>query len=711
MALVPLYNQGRTPPVSADVSLAKIPEGLAGGIARNTSGIARAGQKQTVDPRPFMAPAIGAAAIGGAVAKVGEFGSQWAQKRIDIQDRATASELTSEWRGAMKEFEAKSETMPSEQMEDAWNDQLQKIKEKYSEARLSPDARNRFQPEFDRFVSESQINVRIAAGKKDIARARMAGENAIEESVYAGDMAGVRYHAQSLVDGGLATPEQADKVIRKAEQAALRLRAQSTIGSNPLELLMALKAGEYPSITGDERRRYGMSAQRAAMERRESVRATALKGILDGNISSPEDILNYDSNYLLGEDRDALHSFLTEEGENDPARFNALLRQASLYDKNDDPSSARRHEITIDAIGSGLEKDQVMKVLDALGVVTTSAETEADSVDADDTRVWTNHISYGTGLLKRLNEGRFAEAEESEHRNKPWFGRKDWNEEAAQHRHEEKLRIEREIANEQNNFLRWINEQRSSGRRLEAKDIDEWIRNRTSTSSTAVLSPDYGRSGSASSTRTRDSFDEFLQPDPDPDPNRLPTPLSPVPPPEGSEVEPESSRLFPTTSSVRSVDRMVPSNPDDIPVIGDFRLPPDVLESALPPALSHLADDFVRHGRAYDVNPFFLAAIAMLETGNGTSPDSRWMENNNPMGISNSNGPRALSSASRSIEMMAERIGRGNTYAATNSIAEVALLYAPPYADNDPHNTNKDWPLNIPRLMQQLKQNIPSDAE
>ena len=116
-----------------------------------------------------------------------------------------------------------------------------------------------------------------------------------------------------------------------------------------------------------------------------------------------------------------------------------------------------------------------------------------------------------------------------------------------------------------------------------------------------------------------------------------------------------------------------------------------VAASDLPKGLSKFSDAFNEAGARYGVDPKALAAIAMHETGNGTSP--AFLKKNNAMGISNSEGPVAMGSVEQSIDKMASLLGNaeGGPYRDRDQISEIAGKYAPVGAENDPRGLNKFW--------------------
>lgn len=116
--------------------------------------------------------------------------------------------------------------------------------------------------------------------------------------------------------------------------------------------------------------------------------------------------------------------------------------------------------------------------------------------------------------------------------------------------------------------------------------------------------------------------------------------------------------------------------------------------TGLPEPLAPYASTFEEAGRKYGIDPKLLAAIAIHETGGGTSPAFR--NKNNAMGISNDSGVVAQESVEASIEKMARSLTRpGGYYDGKNTIAEIGAVYAPKGARNDPRDLNKYWPTKV----------------
>jgi hypothetical protein len=128
----------------------------------------------------------------------------------------------------------------------------------------------------------------------------------------------------------------------------------------------------------------------------------------------------------------------------------------------------------------------------------------------------------------------------------------------------------------------------------------------------------------------------------------------------------------------------------------------------LPDPLKPFAKDFEVAGAKYGVAPNILAAISMHETGNGTS--SAFRNKNNAMGISNASGPVEVGSVAESIDKMARLLGKGinegtGPYANVKSIADIANIYAPLGAGNDPRNLNQFWTQGVTSNIQKLSKN------
>lgn len=125
------------------------------------------------------------------------------------------------------------------------------------------------------------------------------------------------------------------------------------------------------------------------------------------------------------------------------------------------------------------------------------------------------------------------------------------------------------------------------------------------------------------------------------------------------------------------------------------------LADRLPDGLSSYAADFVAAAKQYNLDPYALAAIAMHETGNGTS--KAFKNKNNAMGVSNASGPIAFSSVRDSIFAQAKSLA-GPLYKGADTLDAVGKIYAPVGAENDPTNVNGYWPGGVASHYAKLKQ-------
>jgi hypothetical protein len=112
--------------------------------------------------------------------------------------------------------------------------------------------------------------------------------------------------------------------------------------------------------------------------------------------------------------------------------------------------------------------------------------------------------------------------------------------------------------------------------------------------------------------------------------------------------------------------------------------------------LREVAPVFESAGKEFGVDPALLAAISMHETANGTSRAA--VEKGNLMGISDRKGVRDWKAEGRtpeeSIRHMASRLAKADAYKRwreTGRLEDLAAVYAPVGAENDPRGLNKYW--------------------
>lgn len=128
------------------------------------------------------------------------------------------------------------------------------------------------------------------------------------------------------------------------------------------------------------------------------------------------------------------------------------------------------------------------------------------------------------------------------------------------------------------------------------------------------------------------------------------------------------------------------------------------LEQKLPSAMKGLGPVFQKYGKQYDIDPNLLAAVSMHESAKGTSRAFR--QGNNAMGVSNSSGPVNFDSLEDSIATQARKLGTSSmykTFRQTGRLGDLASVYAPIGAENDPYSLNKDWVGGVAKYYKQLQ--------
>lgn len=129
---------------------------------------------------------------------------------------------------------------------------------------------------------------------------------------------------------------------------------------------------------------------------------------------------------------------------------------------------------------------------------------------------------------------------------------------------------------------------------------------------------------------------------------------------------------------------------------------PHKAAQVLSPALQQYESAFRRAGEKYGVDPDLLMAIAIHETGNGTS--SAFRNKKNAMGVSpNGGGPRSFETVEAGIEYMAGQLARNYLGKGLTTIAAIGKKYAPPGASNDPKGLNSHWVKGVSEYYFQLK--------
>lgn len=129
---------------------------------------------------------------------------------------------------------------------------------------------------------------------------------------------------------------------------------------------------------------------------------------------------------------------------------------------------------------------------------------------------------------------------------------------------------------------------------------------------------------------------------------------------------------------------------------------PQKAAQVLSPSLQQYESAFRRAGEKYGVDPDLLMAIAIHETGNGTS--SAFRNKKNAMGVSpNGGGPRSFETVEAGIDYMARQLARNYLGQGLTTIAAIGKKYAPPGASNDPRGLNSHWVKGVSEYYFQLK--------
>lgn len=119
------------------------------------------------------------------------------------------------------------------------------------------------------------------------------------------------------------------------------------------------------------------------------------------------------------------------------------------------------------------------------------------------------------------------------------------------------------------------------------------------------------------------------------------------------------------------------------------------LNSQLKGVLQNAGDLFAEAGKKYQINPAFLAAISMHETGNGTSNAARFKYN--VAGMMGKDGLKSYASIEDSIFDMARNLRQNYLDEGKLTISQIGAKYAPIGANNDPRQLNNHWVQGVQR--------------
>lgn len=136
---------------------------------------------------------------------------------------------------------------------------------------------------------------------------------------------------------------------------------------------------------------------------------------------------------------------------------------------------------------------------------------------------------------------------------------------------------------------------------------------------------------------------------------------------------------------------------------------PEKLEAVFDGALKGLGRLFVKYSIAYQVNPALAAAIAMHETGNGSSKAANSQKN--LFGYMTNGGSTLASfdSYEDSIKSGIRNLSLNYLYQGLNTVSKIQKKYAPTGAANDPNGLNNSWVSGVTYYYQRITGKNPSD--
>jgi flagellum-specific peptidoglycan hydrolase FlgJ len=159
--------------------------------------------------------------------------------------------------------------------------------------------------------------------------------------------------------------------------------------------------------------------------------------------------------------------------------------------------------------------------------------------------------------------------------------------------------------------------------------------------------------------------------------------------------------MTPLTNSFNPI-MLQPIDKKEVPTTAmdtsDFKFKPMQflkLDNSLEGKLSGTAAHFIDAGKKYDIHPGLLSAIAIHETGNGSSKAVN--EKNNVAGMMGNNGLRSYASVEDSIFDMARNLRQNYLNQGKDTIVKIGAKYAPVGAANDPTGLNNHWTQGVNR--------------
>lgn len=121
-------------------------------------------------------------------------------------------------------------------------------------------------------------------------------------------------------------------------------------------------------------------------------------------------------------------------------------------------------------------------------------------------------------------------------------------------------------------------------------------------------------------------------------------------------------------------------------------------------AMSTMPEVILKYSNIYKVNPALIVAISAHETGHGTSNAIR--SKNNPMGYmdpaSNWKYIKHFSSLQEGYRACISNFSRNYISKGKKELHQIARIYAPVGASNDPNGYNKHWPGNVGKIFTEI---------
>lgn len=157
------------------------------------------------------------------------------------------------------------------------------------------------------------------------------------------------------------------------------------------------------------------------------------------------------------------------------------------------------------------------------------------------------------------------------------------------------------------------------------------------------------------------------------------------------QIEQEKQQQAAQSKEQTKVDAGV-SNSDGYDVRNISNVTAATINNVLSGKLSGYGATFVEVGHSYGIDPAFLAAVAMAETGG----NSNWLKKyNNVGGFISNGGPMTFDSIDDSIKYMGSLLTRLYLQDGLYTVEAIHSRYSPVGADTDPNNLNSQWVQNV----------------